>query len=331
MARGDYSIDSERPKAYELGPKGAPRAPFPMSEIASSPALLPDSPPPAGRAADPQVADRLAAEPRRADGPRDFDALVRALEPLRRQLVDHELYRRLRTADDLSLFTSHHVFAVWDFMSLLKSLQRELTCVEVPWTPKGSPTARRAINQMVLAEESDLLPDGRVLSHLELYREAMGQLGADLGPIDDFLARIERRQGVVEAITQAGAPCHARSFVQSTWRIVKSRSVPMIAAAFTLGREDVIPEMFRGIVAHLNTQSPERTGALSLYLERHVELDGDEHGPAAARLLVELLGDDANAWADAHAAARASLKARIALWDGVLAQIRSPSSSAAGC
>lgn len=294
-----------------------------MSDIASSSALLPDSPPSAPTA---KPMDAL-----RVDGPRDYESLVLALEPLRRQLVEHELYRRLRTTDDLALFVSHHVFAVWDFMSLLKSLQRELTCVEVPWAPKGSPSARRAINEIVLAEESDLLPDGRVLSHLELYREAMTQLGADLGPIDDFLQRLARRQGVVEAITQAGAPCHARSFVQSTWRIVKSRSLPMIAAAFTLGREDVIPDMFRGIVGHLNTEQPERAGALALYLERHVELDGDEHGPAAARLLVEILGDDANAWGDAYAAAKASLKARIALWDGVLAQIRSPNSAAAEC
>ncbi len=263
--------------------------------------------------------------------PRDLAGLMAALAPLRRQLVEHELYRRLVDVDDLALFASHHIFAVWDFMSLLKALQRELTCVDVPWVPKGSSAARRIVNELVLAEESDKLPDGRILSHFELYREAMGELGADGGPIDDFLARLARGQGVSEAITQSGAPCHGRSFVQTTWRIVKSRSLPMIAAAFTLGREDVIPDMFSQLVAGLAQRHPARARTLALYFQRHVELDGDEHGPASLRMLEGILGTDSAAWSDAYTAARAALKARLALWDGLLAQLSAPANAGGGC
>jgi hypothetical protein len=216
-------------------------------------------------------------------------------------------------------------------MSLLKVLQREATCIDVPWLPVGSPRIRRFVNELVLAEESDRLPDGRVTSHLELYLGAMEELGADTGPVRDFLERLRRGEAVVEAVTQSGAPCHARSFVQGTWRIVRSRSLPMVAAAFALGREDIIPDMFTRIVDSLAARHPDRARTMALYMARHVQLDAEQHGPAAKAMLEELLGDDPAAWADAYGAARASLKARLALWDGVLAQIGASSNAARRC
>ena len=53
------------------------------------------------------------------------------------------------------------------------------------------------------------------------------------------------------------------------------------------------------------------------YLNRHIELDGDEHGPLAAKLLSELCGEDEANWKAAEAAARKSLAARAQLWDDV--------------
>ena len=63
------------------------------------------------------------------------------LAPLRRQVAGHPLYARVRTIEDVRIFMQSHVFAVWDFMSLLKALQRTLTCVDVPWTPTRFPGA----------------------------------------------------------------------------------------------------------------------------------------------------------------------------------------------
>ena len=147
----------------------------------------------------------------------------------------------------------------------------------------------------------------------------MVELGADTAPFRDFLERVARGGAVVEAVTQSGAPCHARSFVQTTWRLVKSRSLPMIAAAYVLGRADVLPAMLQQLAANVAVKQPDAARTLALYLERHAVAAAQS--AQSKRVLERLLGDDRAAWADAYGAARASLKARVALWDGVLAQL----------
>src|SRR6185295_14968856 len=121
--------------------------------------------------------------------------LQNSLQSLRRRLADHEVYRNIETLHDLRRFMEHHVFAVWDFMSLLKALQRRLTCIEVPWVPEGGRLARRLINEIVLEEESDN-DGGDYISHFELYRNAMKQCGAKTSTIDLFIAAIRRGDNV---------------------------------------------------------------------------------------------------------------------------------------
>jgi hypothetical protein len=253
-----------------------------------------------------------------------LQTLEARLSPLRERLTRHPLYSSIRTTDDLRVFMESHVFAVWDFMSLLKALQKELTCVEAPWYPvktaSGSAESRRFLNAIVLDEESDEF-EGRTLSHFELYVEAMDDCLADTQPVLKLLELISRGHTVEEALAGANSPAAAKAFVTSTFAIIRGGRLHEIAAAFTFGREDIIPDMFRGLVRELNEQLSGKLDKLVWYLERHIELDGDDHGPLALRLVEDLCGDDSVRWGEAVLAAERALQARAELWDGILAQM----------
>jgi len=247
-----------------------------------------------------------------------IDELREKVEPARVQVIQHPVYHRLASLQDVNTFTETHVFAVWDFMSLLKNLQRNLTCVDVPWVPRGSTESRRLINDIVLVEESDALGDG-FTSHFELYVNGMEQAGADTGPITEFLARIRNGEPVRSALEAAGVPAAAAAFVGTTWGFIESAPLHCQAAAFAFGREDLIPEMFDQVVK-IDDQGG-RLATFKDYLARHIEVDGEEHTPMAMAMLADLCGDDSAKWDEAAATIIAALQARVALWDGILAQL----------
>jgi len=239
------------------------------------------------------------------------------IAPLRARLTAHPLYASIRTPQQLRLFMESHVFAVWDFMSLLKALQARLTCVAVPWVPTQFPESRRFINEIVLGEESDQF-EGRAVSHFELYLEAMQQAGADTSAIRAVLDSVAT--GTFAAGIVPG-PAAARAFVAATFRVIEHGSLAATAAAFTFGREDVIPDIFRELVRDLSRESGGALDTFVWYLERHIEVDGEDHGPLSLRMVADLCGTDEALWEEAGDAAVAALEARLALWDGVLAQI----------
>ncbi len=263
-----------------------------------------------------------------------IDALEHRIAPLRERLASHPLYLSIRTPTHLRLFMESHVYAVWDFMSLLKSLQRGLTCVDVPWVPTRFPASRRFINEIVLGEESDEY-EGRPASHFELYLEAMEKAGASTAAIRGLIHATSSVRDEERPITGAakslqweswmvvrGVPRPAKHFMETTFRVIREGSLPAQAASFTFGREDTIPSMFRSLVRDLNLQMGGDLSQFVWYLERHIEVDGDEHGPLSLRMVADLCGEDAMAWSKAGDAAEAAIKARLALWDGILEQIR---------
>ena len=243
------------------------------------------------------------------------------LQPYRQRMVEHSVYRRLDTLADLRVFMEHHVFAVWDFMSLLKALQRELTCVELPWVPKGNPATRRLINDIVLEEETDLDPEGQPTSHFELYLRAMREAGANTAPAQQLLAALAGGASVPEALAAAQAPASVREFVQHTFAVVAGGQPHAIASAFTFGREDVIPDMFRNLVDDLARRFPGQLDTFIYYLNRHIELDEDHHAPLAHQMVRDLCGTDATRWAEATEVARQGMAARVAFWDGIAAAL----------
>jgi len=243
--------------------------------------------------------------------------LQKALEPTRQLLLNNGLYYRLRTLPDLRRFMEHHVYAVWDFMSLLKALQRELTCVQVPWVPTANPATRRLINEIVLEEETDVDPEGQPTSHFELYVRAMEECGADTAPIRRLVAAVAAGRTIPQALTEAQAPETVRQFVETTFSLIDSGKPHAVAAAFTFGREDLIPGMFRQLVRELRDRFPGQLDTFTYYLDRHIELDEEVHAPLAQQMVCEMCGDDPVCWQEAQQVTVRCLEARMALWDGI--------------
>jgi hypothetical protein len=239
------------------------------------------------------------------------------IAPLRERLTAHPLYGAIKTREHLQSFMQSHVFAVWDFMSLLKALQQKLTCIDIPWVPTPYPASRRFVNEIVLGEESDEF-EGRPVSHFEVYLEAMQDCGADASAMQRVLSSAKAGTLDFESIPPA-----ARAFVANTFAVIRSGSVAAQAAAFTFGREDVIPDMFRELVRELNRESSGELSKFVWYLERHIEVDGEDHGPLSLRMVSDLCGDNAGLWDEAAAAAEAAIEARLKLWDGILQQLQS--------
>ncbi|CAK0762169.1 DUF3050 domain-containing protein [Gammaproteobacteria bacterium] len=237
----------------------------------------------------------------------------------------HSLYEAVSDENRLRIFMRAHAFAVWDFQTLLKSLQQVLTCVDIPWLPTADPEARRFINEIVLEEESDLAPGGNHLSHFELYLEAMKQCGADSNPIHSFLADLRSGKTVDKALQNPVLPKGVVKFVKTTMDIVDSRYIHKIAAAFSFGREEVIPTMFRNLVEGLARIESERWSTFHYYLTRHIDCDEGKHGPFSRLLVNRLCGDQETLWKEAEEIARTSLKARIDLWDAILSDVESES------
>jgi len=252
--------------------------------------------------------------------PSGYHQALAETEVHRAALQTHEVYTVIKTVADVRVLMESHVFAVWDFMCLLKALQGAVTCVGNLWVPRGDPATRRLVNEIVLGEESDLMPDGECLSHFELYLRAMAQVGADVKPINRFIEGIHAGHLVRIALQDAGAPRGAHDFVLATMDVVQLGKAHAIAAAFALGREDIIPTMFMELVKGLAN----RDRSLDLfvyYLERHIQLDGEEHSELAKKMLSNLCENDDDKWAESAAVAALALKSRRMLWDSVVAQL----------
>jgi hypothetical protein len=248
------------------------------------------------------------------------------LATLRTQLLDHPVYAEVASIDDLRRFMEDHVFAVWDFMSLLKRLQQDLTCTKVPWFPADNARAARLINDIVIGEETDVDPDGSYVSHLDLYLRAMVDVGASTRQFDRFRSMAQVGISVEKAMVRTGVSSHVQAFVAHTMTLAQSGSTEEVLAAFFYGREDIIPEMFSRLqktlpgARHDNDNDPLRH--FVYYIDRHIELDGDSHGPMGRELLEGLVADSPQRDERALRAACNSIKARIELWDGTLNTLR---------
>lgn len=250
-----------------------------------------------------------------------MSTLKRELSDKKVKLSRHPLFSEIDSLDTLRRFMETHVFAVWDFMSLTKRLQQELTCVSLPWLPPADPAAARLINEIVLGEESDDRLDHGHYSHYELYLDAMREVGASTQAIERFVNLMQQGVNHPEALQQAGASEAARRFVCDTLAVALDAPAHCVAAAFLHGRESVIPQMFQQILDEWGI-GIEQAPTFRYYLQRHIEVDSEDHGPAAEQLLARLVNHDPVRESDVYVAAIAAVDSRTALWDRLRASLR---------
>lgn len=227
------------------------------------------------------------------------------------KLVEHPVYKSLNNLESLRAFMECHVFAVWDFMSLLKALQNKVTCTTVPWKPSPySAEVVRMVNEIVLGEESDVDQNGKPCSHFDLYIKAMEEIGADTNPIKNFL----------KTLSTDDLPEEVKVFVESNLDIALNGRVEEVAASFFYGREKLLPDLFEKIVAILRKENLE-CPTLIYYFDRHIEVDGGSHGPLAMKCLEEICGNDEAKSCRANYAGIQALRQREKLWDNTLSLI----------
>jgi hypothetical protein len=250
--------------------------------------------------------------------PKRFQQLRETIAPLRHALLNHPIYMEVNSLNRLREFMQLHVFAVWDFMSLVKRLQSELTSNSLPWIPPARPRIARFANEVVLGEESDLGPDEQPISHFELYLRAMDEIGADSTEIRGFVAQLGLGARWEDVLSELKVPPGVARFVNETLRCATQGSLVEVASCFLFGREDVIPEMFERLLTLWGNAKAE-VPHFAYYLERHIELDGDSHGPWAQEMLIALAGQCETNWQEAARAAARAITNRIKLWDSILA------------
>ncbi|MFU6988189.1 DUF3050 domain-containing protein [Pseudomonas paraeruginosa] len=243
-----------------------------------------------------------------------MESLKNLLQQKKTELGLHPIFSEIDSLETLRIFMGTHVFAVWDFMSLTKRLQQDLTCTSLPWLPPRDPQAARLINEIVLGEESDENLQGGHFSHFELYLQAMREVGASTEKIEAFINYLEQGNSVEEALNLCKAGRAASRFVKQTIHTALNARTHCVAASFMHGRESVIPHMFQKILDDWNISS-EQAPTFRYYLQRHIEVDSEDHGPAAEQLLERLVNGNQLHQQQVYQSAIDAVESRIALWD----------------
>lgn len=242
------------------------------------------------------------------------------ISSFKQQLESHPVYDAVSTIEDLQCFMEHHIYSVWDFMSLIKYLQSRVAPTTYPWVPVNDGDVRRFINELALEEESDETMDsGKYASHFELYQDAMKEIGANVSKITHFIQTISE-EGLTKALVDIDIPNPSKGFTETTFQFINNDKPHEVAAALALGREHIIPCMFRSILKKIgvsDTQAP----TFHFYLNRHIHLDEDFHAPLSLKLLNSLCDDESKVQ-EAIKAAETAVEARLQFWDGVYNAIR---------
>jgi len=243
------------------------------------------------------------------------------ISSFKNKLETHPVYDAVSTIEDLQCFMEHHIYSVWDFMSLIKYLQTITAPTTYPWIPSGDGSIRRFINELVLEEESDETTiEGQYLSHFELYLKAMDEIGANTSNVLNFIKEV-KNQGIGNALEYSYIPKPSKDFTATTFKFIDSGKPHQVAATLALGREHIIPCMFRSILKNIGV-TEEQAPIFHFYLNRHIHLDEDFHAPLSLRLLNSLCASEEIKTKEAVEAGETAVQARLEFWNGVLQAIK---------
>lgn len=242
------------------------------------------------------------------------------ISPYIEKLEHHPLYEKITSKHQLKYFMECHVYAVFDFMSLVKSLQLHFAPVTVPWTPPRHRELARFINEIVLCEESDITQQNNYMSHYELYLQSMQEIEANTDTVTNWVSKIAEDGLEKSWKFTNNIPSSAIEFMEYTFSIIASDQIHKIAACFCFGREKAIPSMFSSLLKKMQVSEKEAPH-FHYYLQRHIEVDGDSHGPLALKMLSALCGDNVQMWQEAKEVAIASLLKRGKFWDQVAVEL----------
>lgn len=246
-----------------------------------------------------------------------LDNLIQKIKPLKKELQEHTLYKRIKTLDDIKIFMQHHVFCVWDFMNLLKTLQHHFTCTQVPFSPKSFPENTRLINEIVLEEESDFI-DGQATSHFSYYVKTMQALDEPSPSLEAFLLDLQQNGSYQKLIQKAYLPQTVQNFLKFSFDCIQNSPIA-VASAFAFGRETLIPSLFEPLVQNPNKNHPQLK-LFYQYIKRHIELDAQSHGKLALSLVSNITHSESD-WNLATKTAQEALLQRLALWDFIEEQL----------
>ncbi len=242
------------------------------------------------------------------------------LNDIKHKISAHPLFASKLEPKHICKFMESHIFAVWGFMSILKSLQKIITPDNLPWMPNKNTKNGLVnfVNEIILCEESDYIEGIGFISHFEIYLLAMKNMGAKTDQLDKLIARITDNGYNENYLDDINASVEVKSFLKHDLEVSINGTLPEIIGAFTLGREKVIPNMFSYILPAIKETSTSKY--LITYLERHIDIDGDRHGPLSMKLLNTSC--DKKQLSLAYATAIKSLELRLLVWDKVYDDIR---------
>ena len=250
-----------------------------------------------------------------------MNSITQNLEPLKNRLRNHSLYSKIKDVDDLNIFSNAHVYAVWDFMSLLKFLQINLTSISIPWFPSKNTTTAKLINEIVAGEETDEDQEGQPVSHFEMYIDSIEEFGLNTSEIINNLNTLNNIETIDKDIEKLDIKSYVKDFLKFTFSVIKRGKIHEVASVFTFGREDLIPDLFIPLIEGINSENND-LNKLIYYFKRHIEVDGDMHGPMSMEMLSYLCNNDPSKISESALIAEKALLARISLWDGIENEIK---------